>query len=117
MCFSLMGEVAESKARAVAASMGLAKADVLLDTVDIKKRKDWNGSSFEDNQIEQGVDEGELAGKSEENGDNGTVEKISDLPGQVIEEDYLSIFDEVTSDNEEDEGSLFGHHPASEDEE
>ena len=42
------------QARAVAEKMGLAKAEVGLDVVKIKKRKQWNRVTFEDIEILQG---------------------------------------------------------------
>ena len=43
-----------SQARAVAEKMGMAEAEVGLDVVKIKKRKQWNGSTFDDIEIQQG---------------------------------------------------------------
>ena len=59
--------------------------------------------------------------ETEQDDDNdGTgvhIETPVEIPGQVMDEDSLNIFDEVSSDSdEEDDGSLFGQYLSSEDE-
>ena len=45
------------------------------------------------------------------------IETHVEIPGQVMDEDSLNIFDEVSSDSdEEDDGSLFGQYLSSKDE-
>ena len=64
-------------------------------------------------------DESQQDDENDVNGDNGNngaqFDSPVDIPGQVMDEDSLDIFDEVSSD--EDDGSLFGQYLSSDDEE
>ena len=72
-------------------------------------REDIDDESQQDDQDEENDN-------NDVNGDNGTqFDSPVDIPGQVMDEDSLNIFDEVSSD--EEDGSLFGQYLSSDDEE
>ena len=64
-------------------------------------------------------DESQQDDENDVNGDNGNngaqFDRPVDIPGQVMDEDSLDIFDEVSSD--EEDGSLFGQYLSSDEEE